>query len=450
METLLIKDGMIVTMNYKRDITKGDIFIENGKIQFIGNNSNIKADREINACGRVIIPGLIQTHVHLTQALFRGQGDDLELMDWLKKRIWPLEGAHDDESNYYSAKLGIAELIKSGTTTIVDMESVHHTDSAINAIYESGIRAITGKCMMDYGDDLPSSIKESTEDSIEESLYLLNKWHMKDNGRIRYAFAPRFVVSCTEELLIRVRDLAKENRVMIHTHASENLGEIEFVMKDRGMRNISYLKKIGLTGPNLILAHCIWLDDDEMKILAETGTKVAHCPNSNLKLASGIAKIPEMMKMGIDVSIGADGSPCNNNLDIFNEMRTAALIQKARLLDSTVMSSEAVFELATLGGAKAVGLEDDIGSLEIGKKADLVILDLENIHTTPSKEVNLISQIVYSAKSSDVITTIADGKILMEDRKLLSLSEEEIKNNCNRLIGKQIRKSKIDKNSYTK
>lgn len=447
MDTLLIKDGTIVTMNPKRDIFEGDILVADGRIQFMGHDPDIKADKEINAYGKVIIPGLIQSHVHLTQALFRGQGDDLELMDWLKKRIWPLEGAHDSESNYYSAKLGISELIKGATTTVVDMESVHHTDSAIDAIYESGIRAITGKCMMDYGADVPSTMMERTEDSIEESLYLLNKWHMKDNGRIRYAFAPRFVVSCTEELLMRVRDLAGENNAMIHTHASENLGEIEFVMKDRGMRNISYLKKIGLTGSNLILAHCIWLDDDEMKILAETGTKVAHCPNSNLKLASGIAKIPEMMKMGINVSIGADGAPCNNNMDMFNEMRTAALIQKGRLLDSTVMPAETIFELATLGGAKAIGLEDEIGSLEIGKKADLAILDLDNIHTAPSMEVNLISRVVYSAKASDVITTIVDGKILMEDRMLKTLNEEEIKDNCNRLISRQISKSRIIKDS---
>jgi len=436
-------------MNPNRDIFKGDILIEDGNIQFVGHNPDLNADRKINAYGKVIIPGLIQSHIHLTQTLFRGQGDDLELMDWLKKIIWPLEGSHDDESNYYSAKLGMAELVKGGTTTIVDMETVHHTDNAINAIYEAGIRAITGKCMMNYGMEVPLSLMETMEDSIEESLYLLNKWHMKDNGRIRYAFAPRFVVSCTEELLIRVRDLAKENNVMIHTHASENLGEIEFVMKDRGMKNIAYLEKIGLTGPNLILAHCIWVDDDEMRIIAQTGTKVAHCPNSNLKLASGIAKIPEMIKMGIDVSIGADGAPCNNNLDMFNEMRTAALIQKGRRLDPTIMPAETVFELATLGGAKAVGLIDEIGSIEAGKKADLAILNLDHIHSIPSKEVNLISQIVYSAKASDVDTTIVDGKILMEDRKLKTLNEEEIKNNCNRLIIRQISKSKINRISYS-
>lgn len=445
MKKLLIKNGNIVTMNKNRDSFKGDILIEGNKIVEIAPEIIAEDCQVLNVEGKTVIPGMIQTHIHLTQDLYRGQADDLELLDWLKERVWPLEGSHTEESNYVSAQLGIAELIKGGTTAIIDMETVNHTDKAIEAIYKSGFRAFTGKCMMDYGVGVPKTLMENTEDSIKESERLLKKWHQKGNGRIQYAFAPRFVVSCTEELLIRVRDLAKEYGVMVHTHASENRGEIELVQKDREMRNIVYLDKIGLTGENLILAHCIWLDDEEMQILAKTGTKVAHCPNSNLKLASGIAKIPEMLEMGITVSLAADGAPCNNNLDMFQEMRSAALIQKARLLSPTVMPAQKVFELATIGGAKAIGMEDKLGSLEKGKIADLAILDLNKLHASPSNQVDVISRLVYSAIASDVETTIIDGNIVMLNRQLLTLNEKSILEDCNRLVAQQIKLAGVKK-----
>lgn len=443
MSTLKITKGTIVTMNRERKIFKGDIFIKDNRIDEISPSIERDADIEIDAEEKIIIPGLIQTHVHLTQTLFKGKADDLELLDWLRKRIWPLEGGHTAETNYISAKLGIAEFIKSGTTSIIDMETVNHTESALNAIEESGFRAIVGKCMMDYGMGVPSSLMEDTNESIKESVRLLKKWHNTANERILYAFAPRFVVSCTEELLTRVRDLSKEYGVMIHTHASENRGEIELVEKDRGMRNIKYLHKLGMTGESLILAHCIWLDDEEMKILADTGTKIAHCPNSNLKLASGIAKIPELIELGANVSIAIDGAPCNNNLDIFREMRSAALIQKARLLSPTTMPAEKVFELATINGAKAMGMENELGSLEAGKKADIVIIDLNDISNAPHEGSNIISQLVYSASGHNVETTIIDGKIVMKDRKLLTLNERSIMNDANRLIKEQMNKFTI-------
>lgn len=435
MGTLLIKNGTIVTMNKKREIFQGDVYIEEDRIKEIGRNLNVEnADKVIDATGKIVIPGLIQTHIHLTQSLFRGQGDDLVLMDWLKKRIWPLEASHDEESNCYSAKLGLSELISCGTTSIIDMETVNHTDVAIDAIYKSGMRAITGKCMMDYSTDVPLGLQESTEDSIENSLKLLKKWHGKGNNRIRYALTPRFAVSCTEDLMTKVGVLAKEYGVHVHTHASESPGEIAIVKKLYGMKNVEYLHKIGLTGPNVILAHCIWLDDEEMMILKDTGTKIVHCPNSNLKLASGIAKIPEMLAKGMNVSIGADGAPCNNNLDIFNEMRTAALIQKVRLMDPTALPASDVFEMATLGGAKAMGLENEIGSLEDGKKADIAIVDFSGPHTTPSTKVDVVSHLVYACNAHDVLTTIVDGKVLMENRKLLTLDFDDIRENCNRII----------------
>ena len=426
MKTILIKNGKIVTMNKTRDIFIGDILVEGNKIKKIAKNINESADKIIDAENCAVIPGLIQTHVHLTQRLFQGLADDLQLLDWLMKRIWPLEANHTYKSNYISAKLGIAELIAGGTTSIIDMGTVHHTEAVFEALKETGMRALAGKCMMDYGDSVPDGLMENTDESIKESVRLAQKWHGEAGGKIEYAFAPRFVVSCTDELFKKLAIISKDMNLKIHTHASENQGEIALVEKDRGMRNIEYLHKIGVTGENLILAHCIWLDENEKKILADTGTMISHCPSSNLKLASGIAQIPELLDLGCNISIAADGSPCNNNFDMFTEMRNASLIQKARLLNPTVMPAEKVFEMATINGAKAMGKEDEIGSLEEGKSADIVIVNLNTLHNVPNYGRNVIAQLVYSVRNSDVLTTIVDGNILMENRKLLTINIEEV------------------------
>ncbi len=426
MKTLLIKNGVIITMNFKRDIFAGDILIKNDKIERIADKIEVETDEVIDALGCAVTPGFIQPHIHLTQRLFQGLADDLQLLDWLKKRIWPCEANHTYETNYISATLGIAELMLCGTTAIADMGTVRHTEAILQAIKETGFRALAGKCMMDYGRDVPAQLSENTEESIKESERLINKWHQSAEGRIEYGFAPRFVVSCTEKLLLRISDMAKSMNLKIHTHASENLGEIALVEEERGLRNIAYLKKLGLTGKNLILAHCIWLDEEEKKILADSGTMIVHCPSSNLKLASGIAPVPELLKMGCNVSIAADGSPCSNNLDIFTEMRHAALIQKTRLLDSTVMPAETVFEMATLGGAKALGKEKEIGSIEVGKKADIAVIKLNTPHNAPGIGRNIISRIVYAVNAADVIATVINGKAVMKDRKLLTIDIDSV------------------------
>lgn len=431
---ILIKNAYILTMDKEFSKFKGNISIKDDKIESI-SKSEIEGsfDKVIDADGKVAMPGFVQPHIHLCQTLFRGLADDMELLDWLKYRIWPLEGAHDEESIYYSAKLGLSELIKGGTTSIVDMETVHYADNAMQAIYDSGIRAITGKVMMDYGADVPKSLMEDKQSSIEESIKLLKKWHLKDEGRIEYAFTPRFVVSCSEELLLDVSRLSKEYGVKVHTHASENKGEIEFVEKDRGMRNITYLNKIGLLDENLILAHCIWLDDEEIDLIKNSRAKVVHCPSSNLKLASGVAKIPELIELGVDIGIASDGSPCSNNLDAFIEMRLSSLIQKARLGPRT-MDCKIVLYLATMGGAKVMGKENEIGSLEEGKKADIILLDLNKTYNAPSFKDNIESQIVFSGKAENVDTAIVNGKVLMEGRKLTYMDENEIIKNCSKSI----------------
>ncbi|HEX2954341.1 MAG TPA: 5'-deoxyadenosine deaminase [Bacillota bacterium] len=436
MSTILIKNATVVTMNLKREVFQGFLLIEDDRIKAIGKAAeSIKADRTIDAKGEWVIPGLIQPHIHLCQSLFRGQADDLELLDWLKLKIWPLEGAHDPESLYISALLGIGELFQNGTTSIIDMETVHHTESAFEAIAQTGLRAISGKCMMDWGAEVPASLLEKTDRSIQESVDLLEKWHGKCGGRLNYAFTPRFAISCTEQLLRQIGELARRYKVKVHTHASENQGEIALVERERSMRNVRYFDHLGLANDDLVLAHCIWLDDRELEILRDRRVKVVHCPSSNLKLASGIAKVPDMLKRGIKVSLAADGAPCNNNMDPFNEMRLAALIQKP-IYGSTSMPAQTLFELATLGGADAMGMSDQIGSLEPGKKADLAMVNMHRLHCAPYEEANVYAQLVYQAKAADVSLTMVDGRIVYEDGVLTTIDEEWVIKEANRILKK--------------
>lgn len=440
MSKLLIKNAEIVTVNEENDIVYGDVLIEDDRIIQIDEEIGGRGvDKVIDARHKTVIPGFIQTHIHLCQTLFRGRGDDLELMDWLKKRIWPLEAAHDEESNYYSALLGIGELLRGGTTTVVDMETVHHTESALQAIDKSGIRALSGKIMMDYGDEVPLVMQEDTGQSIQESVDLLEKWHNHDNGRIQYAFSPRFVVSCSEELLEGVRDLSRQYGVYIHTHAAENQGEVEIVKDRTGMRNVQYLDSIGLADENLILAHCIWVDDEEKQIIRKRGIKVSHCPGSNLKLASGVAEVPGLMERGSSVSLGADGASCNNNLNMLNEMRLAATIHKPDH-GPTEMNAEKVFRMATIEGAKAIGMEEEIGSIEVGKKADLSIVDLNDFHTFPSHNADPVSRIVYSAATSDIETTMVNGELLMEDRMMKTIDKNIVLKESDKLIKRLLKR----------
>ncbi|ARK30707.1 5'-deoxyadenosine deaminase [Halalkalibacter krulwichiae] len=440
MSKVLIKQAEVVTMNEKNEIVKCDILIEHDRIKEIGVDLKVNdVEKVIDGRNKTVIPGFVQTHVHLCQTLFRGRADDLELMDWLKTRIWPLEAAHDEESLYYSALLGLGELIQSGTTSIVDMETVHFTDLAFQAIASSGIRALSGKVMMDKGDEVPIALQESTEHSIQESVDLLEKWHNFDHGRIKYAFSPRFVISCTETLLREVSTLSSSYEVNVHTHASENRGEIQIVEEETGMRNIEYLDYLQLANQRLILAHCVWLNDREKQIIKERGVHVSHCPGSNLKLASGVAEIPSLLHREISVSLGADGAPCNNNLDMFNEMRLAALIQKPAN-GPTSMDARTVLKMATIGGAKAIGLGDEIGSIEVGKKADLIILNLNDFHTYPSYDVDPISRIVYSATRADVETSIINGKIVMENRILKTIDKSIVLKEANGSIKRMIKR----------
>ena len=422
MSSILIKNGTLVTMDSADRVVRGELLIDHGRIAAVGA-ADESADVVIDAGGCAVIPGFVQTHIHLCQTLFRGAADDLALIDWLKQRVWPMEAAHSAESLRASARLGIAELIKGGTTCALTMETVSHTSEVFKVVEETGFRATVGKCMMDKGAEVPAALQEQTAQSIEESLALLEHWHGKANGRIRYCFAPRFAISCTRELLERVSDLARTRGVMIHTHASENRTECALVEEETGLRNINYLDSVGVSGSHVALAHCVHLSNDEIRILQRTGTHVVHCPSSNLKLGSGIAPVTKLLEEGVSVSLGADGAPCNNRLDMFTEMRTAALLQKA-LHGPEMLAAKRVLRMATIDGARALGLESEVGSLEVGKRADVAVVRLDQLHTAPEAEV--ISSLVYAATASDVQHVIIDGQQVMRDRTLLTLDEAEV------------------------
>lgn len=433
----LIKGGTLVTVNATGDVLQADLLVDRDRIAAIGNLDPAVADEVIDASGKLVIPGLIQSHIHLCQTLFRGQADDLDLLDWLGQRVLPLEAAHDEESVYFSAMLGIGELLRGGTTAIIDMETVHHTDAAFEALAQTGLRAISGKVMIDCGPAVPAPLLEQTSHSLAKSVRLLERWHGHDNGRIRYGFAPRFAVTCSDGMLREVAALARQHDVHVHTHASENRSEIAYVEADRGMRNILYLDHVGLVHDKVVLAHCVHIDEQEIDLMARRHIHVSHCPCSNLKLASGIAPVPALLGRGVNVSLGADGAACNNNLDAFMEMRTAALIQKP-IHGPRAMPARTILEMATMHGARAMGQEDQIGSLEVGKKADLVMVDLSGLHTWP--EADPISRLIYSARASDVCLTMVGGRILMRDGQLLTLDIDHVRTGATASIGRLLKR----------
>jgi cytosine/adenosine deaminase-related metal-dependent hydrolase len=422
--SLLIRGGTVLTMNDRWDVVDGDVSIRDGRIAAIGPDLAGPHDRVVEARGGYILPGLIQTHIHLCQTLFRGYADDLALMDWLRTRVWPMEAAHTPGSLRAAARLAATELLCSGTTAVLTMETVHDTDAVFDAVAESGLRATIGKCMMDFDAQVPKRLQEETRASIDESVAIRARWDGAANGRLHAAFAPRFAVSCSRELLEAVADLSGQHHALVHTHASESREEIAIVQQATGARtNIEYLASVRLASPHLCAAHCVWADDRDQQLLADHDVKVMHCPGSNLKLGSGIAPVPEMRARGITVSLGSDGAACNNRLDMFEEMRLAAVLQAMRR-GPGVLPAREVLWMATRAGARTLGLEDAIGSLEPGKRADLIVVDRDRPHLAPGPDP--YSTLVYAARGSDVRTTVVDGVMLVDDFAPVRVDRAEI------------------------
>jgi cytosine/adenosine deaminase-related metal-dependent hydrolase len=406
-------------------IHDGAVVVEDDRIEVVGSAADL-ADRypdHRTVEYDVLAPGLVGGHIHSVQSLGRGIADDTALLEWLFEYILPMEATLDGDQMEVAAKLGYLECIESGTTTCVDHLSVAHADRAFEAAGELGIRGRLGKVLMDR--ESPDGLLEETDAGLDESERLIREYHGAFDDRIRYAVTPRFAVSCTEACLRGARELAdRHDGVRIHTHASENEDEIATVERETGHRNIHWLDEVGLTGEDVVLAHCVHTDETERELLAATGTHVTYCPSSNMKLASGIAPIPDYLNRGINVALGNDGPPCNNTLDPFTEMRQASLLQKVDGLDPTSTPAETVFEMATINGAAAAGFEG-VGRLAAGWKADIVGLTTDPTRATPLHDV--LSHLVFAAHGDDVAFTMVDGEVLYEDGELAAAEAHAIR-----------------------
>ncbi len=398
MNSFCIRNGLIVTMDSARTLLRGDLRVRHGEIVEMGTALSQSADEDsVDATDCFVIPGLIQTHTHLCQTLFRGLADDLELLDWLQLRIWPFESAHDSKSLRASARLGLLEMQSLGTTSILDMGTVRLHEEIFQEAKASGMRYWGGPCLMDLK-ATSGPLHRPTQESLDYCEQLIREWH-RPSERIQFALSPRFAVSCTEKIMRAVVQLQELHGLLIHTHASENKGEIALVKKRTGLDNIHYLKKLGLLNSRTVIAHGIHMNRREVDQFIKCDAGLAHCPSSNLKLASGVAPIADYLKRGMKVGIGSDGAPCNNQMDPFVEMRLAALIQKP-LFGPTALPASQAFQLATIGGAKVLGAEDQIGSLEVGKQADIVVVERQ--HPSVSGVADPYSALVYSCSGRDV------------------------------------------------
>ncbi|MFA5577653.1 MAG: amidohydrolase family protein [Tissierellaceae bacterium] len=423
----LLKNCYVIRDSESRPEYK-NILIENNRISRITDESQVEGANNVDLGGRTIIPGFVQTHVHFCQTLFKGLADDLPLLAWLRTRIWPLEASHNEESTYLSALLSGMELISGGTTSVCIMESVRHGHMTGKALEELGIRAVFGKVMMDYNDTpeelggMPREFFETSRETIDSSMELYKKWNGAGGGRISYALMPRGILTTSEDLLMEIKELSEKNNILVHTHACETWEESRLVEEKRGLTEIKYLDKMGLSSERLLLAHSLCIDEEDIRILKENNIKVASCPKTNLKLASGIAPLADLYKSGVTVSLGSDGAPCNNSLDTFEEMKFASLLQKGIYKDPTLMTAKETFEIGTLGGARALRMEKDCGSIEEGKYADLTVVDFESLgHIGPST-----ANLVYSGNRNMVTDVMVDGKWLYQDREFTNIDKEKI------------------------
>lgn len=415
--TILIKNALILNPNNFEEKTQS-LLIKNDLIAEISDEideSNV--DKIIDATGKILLPGFVNTHTHLSMTLFRGLADDLSLDSWLNDHIWPMEANLNGDYCYIGALLAAVELIKSGTTTLSDM--YFYMEDVARAIDEAGLRAVLSYGMIDFGD------AERREAELKENLTLFENCNGMADGRIKVFLGPHSPYTASEELLIKVRQLADEYNMGIHIHVSETEKEINDVSEEKGLRPFEYLDKIGLLGPDVVAAHCVWLSDNEIDIIKKNDVKVSHNPCSNMKLASGIAPVSKLIEKDICVSIGTDGASSNNNLDLIEELKTASLLQKVSTLDPNVLNSQEALAMGTIKGAEALGLDDEIGSIEVGKKADIILIDTNSANMVPDSST-LTSNVIYSANGSNVDTTICNGKILMENKQLTILDEQEV------------------------
>jgi 5-methylthioadenosine/S-adenosylhomocysteine deaminase len=407
-DELLIHNACIWPAADQAPIPDGRVLIRGGRIARLGL-FHARAAYELDAGGGLVLPGLIQAHVHLGQTLFRGLAEDQPLLTWLRRHIWPLEAAHDGDSLYAAALLACAEMLRGGVTAFLSMETTRHTGAAFAAAEQSGLMGAIGQCLMDETGNYPP-LAVPLDDALADCDLLREK--LRGNDRLALAIAPRFALSCAPELLREAAAYARAHHLRLHTHAAEQEQEVRLVRKLTGRGNIEFLHDVGLTGPDVAIAHCVHTTREEWEILAATQTSVLHCPTANLKLGSGIAPIPDLLARGINVALGSDGAACNNRLDLFQEMRLAALLQKG-LHGPEAMPASTVFRMATEGGARALGWEKDMGTLAEGKRANLIIVNPDKLHVVPSTQA--AANLVFAHEPGDVELTMVNGEILYRD-----------------------------------
>jgi len=435
---MLFTNATVITMNPTRNIiTNGAVAVEGNRIVAVGKSDALQRqyddEKIIDVRGKLIIPGLIDTHVHLAQTLIRGCADDMALIQWLCDRVWVLQGNFTEDDGYVSARLCIAEMLRSGTTTFLEAMLAHRYgfDGIAQAVQESGIRACLAGIVMDIGtyatqtNSMHPGMIEDRETSLFGVLDMHSKWEGAVGDRIHVWFGPRTPGGVTSELYQEMSNHARQRNMGITMHLAEVEADKIYLNEKFGLSPVYYAETVGLLGPKTVLVHMVWLNQDDINKLATSGTHVSHNPSSNSKLASGVCKVPQMLASGVNVALGCDGGPSNNDYDMIREMKLAAIIHKAVTNDPLIVPAETVLEMATINGARALGLEHEIGSLEVGKKADLVVIDLDRLHTTPS--LNPISTLVYAATGGEVDTVVVDGQTVVSQGQLLTMDEEAVK-----------------------
>lgn len=420
---LIVRGGTIVTMDAsKRVVENGAIAVRDGKIVAVGKSDEIAgryaAKQTIDAAGKAVIPGLINTHTHAPMVLFRGIADDLDLNEWLTKYIFPAEAKNVTEQFVRAGtRLALAEMIRGGTTTFCDM--YYFEDAIADETAKAGVRAVLGETIIRF----PVADNKTPEEAIAYTEKFVNKW--RNHRLIVPAYAPHAPYTLTEQHLRAVRASADKSNATVLIHVAETKKEVEDVSKEHAGRPVEYLARINFLNDRTIAAHVVFANEGELDILKRLNVGVAHNPQSNMKLASGVAPVPQMLSKDVSVGLGTDGAASNNDLSLWEEMDAAAKLHKVFSGDPKVVSAEQAFEMATIRGARALHLEKEIGSLETGKRADIVIVDLDNFNQIPM--YNIYSHLVYATKANDVRTVVIEGKPIMLDRRLLTLDEKVIK-----------------------
>jgi len=413
---ILIRDTNILTME-NEEIIKGNIGIVDSEIAFYGvTPDEFIPDEVIDGEGTITMPGLINAHTHAAMSLMRNYADDLPFWPWLTEKIWPIEEKLTGDHVYHGTMLSIVEMIRSGITTFADMYMF--MDEVAKAVEITGIRANLSRGVTGSGSDAESLAK------LKESEEFFNKYNASSNGRIKVDLGPHAPYTCDKEYLMHVIELAKKIDARLHIHLSESKKEVEDSYKAHSMSPIQYMNEIGLFECNTMAAHCVHIDEKDIAILKEKKVSVLNNPGSNMKLANGFSPVEKLLDAGVNVALGTDGSSSNNNLNMFEEMNYASLVNKATTFEPTAVPAFKALQMATINGAKALGIDDKVGTITAGKKADIIMIDIEKAHFYP--KYNLISSLVYSAQASDVMNVIIDGKIIMRDYKITTVNEREI------------------------